>query len=63
MKSVQIRNFSGPYFPVFSPNNQDLNSKSSYFVQIRKYGPEKNVHLCTFHTVDTTHNLGSKNLE
>ena len=38
MKSVQIRSFSGPYFPLFSP--------------IRgKYGPQKYPYLNTFHAV------------
>ena len=40
VKSVQIRSFSGPYFPisVFSPNTG-------------KYGPEKTPYLDTFHAV------------
>ena len=38
VKSVQIRRFSGPYFPVFSLNT-------------RKYGPEKTPYLATFHAV------------
>ena len=37
-KSVQIRSFSGLYFPVFSPNTG-------------KYGPEKTPYLDTFHAV------------
>ena len=37
-KSVQIRSFFGPYFPVFSPN-------------AGKYGPEKSPYLDTFHVV------------
>ena len=36
----KYRVFSGPYFPVFSPNNG-------------KYGPEKTLHLDTFHAVYT----------
>ena len=36
VKSVQIRSFSGPYFPVFSSNTE-------------KYGPEKTSYLDTFH--------------
>ena len=40
VKSAQIRFFfSGPYFPVVSPN-------------AGKYGPEKSPHLDTFHAVD-----------
>ena len=38
VKSVQIRSFSGPYFPVFSPNKG-------------KYGSEKTLYLDTFHAV------------
>ena len=38
VKSVQIRRFSGPYFPVFSPNTG-------------KYRPEKTTYLDTFHAV------------
>ena len=38
VKSVQIRSFSGPYFPVFSSNTG-------------KYGPEKTSYLDTFHAV------------
>ena len=38
MKSVQIASFSGPYFPVSSPNTG-------------KYGPEKTPYLDTFHAV------------
>ena len=38
MKSVQIRSFSGHYFPVFSPNTG-------------KYGPEKALYLDTFQAV------------
>ena len=38
VKSVQIRSFSGPYFPVFGMNTG-------------KYGPEKTPYLDTFHTV------------
>ena len=38
VKSVQIRSFSGPYFPVFSSNTG-------------KYGPEKTLYLDTFHAV------------
>ena len=38
MKSVQIRSFSGPYFPIFSPNAE-------------KHGPEKAPYLDTFHAV------------
>ena len=37
VKTVQIRSFSGPYFPVFSPNTG-------------KYGSEKTPYLDTFHT-------------
>ena len=38
VKSVQIRSFSGPYFPVFSPNTG-------------KRGPEKTPSLDTFYAV------------
>ena len=41
MKSVQIRSFSGPYFPVFSPDTG-------------KYGLEKTPYLDTFHTVQVS---------
>ena len=37
-KSVQIRSFSGLYFPVFGLN-------------MRKYGPEKTPYLDSFHSV------------
>ena len=37
VKTVQIRSFSGPYFPVFSPNTG-------------KYGSEKTPYWDTFHT-------------
>ena len=40
VKSVQIRVFSGLYFPVFSPNTG-------------KYEPEKNPYFDTFHAVET----------
>ena len=43
VKSVQIRSFSGPLFPVFG------RSKSPYISG--KYGPEKTPYLDTFHTV------------
>ena len=36
VKNVQKRVFSGPYFPVFSPNT-------------RKNEPKKTLHLDTFH--------------
>ena len=39
VKSVRIRSFSGPYFPVFPPN-------------AGKYGPGKAPYLDTFHTVE-----------
>ena len=39
VKSVQIRSFSGPHFPVFSSNTT-------------RYGTEKNPYLDTFHSVD-----------
>ena len=39
VKSVRIRSFSGPYFPVFSPN-------------AGKYGLEKTPYLVTFHAVN-----------
>ena len=42
---MQIRSFSGPYFPVFSPNTG-------------KFGPEKIPHLDTFQVVTTADNLG-----
>ena len=38
MRKVQIRNFSGPYFPVFGENAE-------------KYGPEETPILDTFHVV------------
>ena len=38
LKSVQIRSFFGPYFPVFTPNSG-------------KCGPEKTPYLDTFHVV------------
>ena len=38
MKSVQILSFSGPCFPIFSPNTG-------------KYGPEKTPYLDIFHAV------------
>ena len=38
VKSVQIWSFSGPYFPVFSPNTG-------------KYGPEETPYLDTFYAV------------
>ena len=38
VKSVQIRNFFGPYFPIFRLN-------------AGKYGPEKTPYLDTFHAV------------
>ena len=38
VKSVSIRSFSGPYFPVFGLNTG-------------KYGPEKTPYLDTFHAV------------
>ena len=41
MKSVRIRSFSGPYFPVFSPN-------------AGKYGPEKTPYLDTFDVVEAS---------
>ena len=50
MKSVQIRSFSGLYFPAFGLNT------ASYSVNFRiqnagKYGPEKTLYRDTFHVV------------
>ena len=42
VKSVQIQSFSGPYFPVFSPNTG-------------KYGPEETPYLDTFRVVVFIH--------
>ena len=47
VKSVQIRSFSGPYFPVFGVNTESLRIQSKY----GKYGPEKTPYLDTFHAV------------
>ena len=50
MKSIQIRSFSGPYFPVVGLN------KDIYFVfslTTGKYVPEKTPYLDTFHAVNT----------
>ena len=44
VKSVQIRSFSGPYFPLFVLNTG-------------KNGPEKTPNLDTFHTVLVIHFL------
>ena len=38
MEKVQIRSFSGLYFPVFNPNTE-------------KYGPEKTAYLVSSHAV------------
>ena len=49
VKSVQIRSyFSGPYFPVFSPNTG-------------KYGPEITPYLVIFHAVIVIDNLKADN--
>ena len=42
VKSVQIRSFFGPYFPVFSPNTV-------------KYVPEKTPYLDIFHTFEDSY--------
>ena len=40
-KCSNMKFFSGPYFPVFSPNTG-------------KYGPERTPYLDTFHAVETS---------
>ena len=53
VKSVQIRSFSGLYFPVFGLNMEiyrvNLRIQSEYWPE--KYGPEKTLYLDTFHAV------------
>ena len=47
MKSVQIRSFSGPYFPVFGLNTETYGVSPN----TGKYGPEKTPYLDTFHAM------------
>ena len=47
MKSVQIRSFSGPYFPVFGLNTETYGVSPN----TGKYGPEKTPYLGTFHAM------------
>ena len=49
VKSVQMRSFSGPYFPVFSANTE-------------KYGPEKTPYLDTFHAVNQSASKYTQNM-
>ena len=49
MKSVQIRSFSGPYFPAFRLNTERY--LSLFSPSARKYGPEKTPYLDTFHAM------------
>ena len=56
VKSVQIRGFYGPYFPVFGLNTGIFSPNTG------KYGPEKTLYLDTFHAarVWTTNFLHSE---
>ena len=46
LKSVQIRSFSGPCFPVFGLKTEYL---STFSLNAGKYGGEKTPYLDTFH--------------
>ena len=41
VKSVRIRNFSGPYFPAFELNTRHTPYHSVFSMNAGKYGPEK----------------------
>ena len=59
VKSVQIRIFSGPYFPAFGLNTErygDTPYLSVFSPNAGKYGPEKTPYLDIFHAVQ----VGSK---
>ena len=47
MKNIQLRFFSGPYFPPFGLNTE----RYVFSPNAGKYGPEKTLHLATFHAV------------
>ena len=49
VKSVQIRSFSGPYFPAFGMNTEKYSEILSQ--NAGKYGQEKTTYLGTFHAV------------
>ena len=58
VKSVQIRSFSGPYFPVFGLNTEIYGYEISVFSpNTGKYGPEKTPYLDTLHAVSADHNV------
>ena len=50
--------FSGPYFPAFGLNHQDLHSKSSYSKEIPENKDQKKIpYLDTFHAVWASFNV------
>ena len=51
VKCVQIRSFSGPYFPAFGLNRRDTSHLSVFSPNAGKYGQEKTPYLDTFHAV------------
>ena len=53
VKSVEIRSFSGPYFPVFGLNTEICGVISAFSPNTGKYGSEKTPYLDTFHTLPT----------
>ena len=48
VKSVQMRNFSGPYFPVIGLNTEIYSVNLLTKSETGKYGPEKTPYLDTF---------------
>ena len=59
MKSVQIRSFSGPYFPTFGLN-MDILRKSTYSVRMQENTDQKKIRIWTFFTECWIH-LADKN--
>ena len=63
MKSVQIRSFSGPYFPVFGMNTEKYEPEKTPYLGFSEsisvfspnteiYGPDKTPSLDTFHAAE-----------
>ena len=50
VKSVQIRSFSGPYFPVFGSNTDIYGRKSPYSVRIQENTDQKKLRIWTLFT-------------
>ena len=58
LKSVQIRSFSDPYFPVFGLNTDIYGvNLGNFSPNLGKYGLEKTPYLDTFHAVQYTNTI------